>query len=156
MCLLPPPFSLALRRPSCDSNRILRVMGSNVKSRISRFLVAISAVALGLAVAGTAFAASDIETKRRPAVVVTREAPVVVAGRGFLRGERVALKVVIGSRAFKRTLRATTAGTFRATIAEADAKCHPYTVTAVGAQGTRAMQTRSFNIPPPCGMEEQP
>jgi hypothetical protein len=131
-------------------------MGSIVKSHISRFLVAISAVALGVAVAGTALGASDIQTKRRPAVVMTREAPVVVSGRGFQRGERVALKVAIGSRAYKRTVRAGTTGTFRATLAEADAKCHPYTITAVGARGTRATQTRTFNIPPPCGMEEQP
>lgn len=135
---------------------MLLVLGSNVKSPISRFLVAISVGVATPVVAAGAIAAPVSEEKRRPAVAVTRESPVVVAGRGFAARERVALRAVVGSRAFSTSLRATSAGTFRATFAEADANCHPYTITAVGRSGSRASQTRRFNIPPPCGMDPQP
>jgi hypothetical protein len=135
---------------------MLPVLGSNVKSWISRLLFAISVAALSVGVAGSALAASDIETKRRPVVVVTREAPFVVSGRSFRARERVALRAVIGSRVYTRNLRATATGTFRATFEAADAACHPYTVTARGDAGSRAAQTRRFDIPPPCGMEPQP
>ena len=131
-------------------------MGSNVKSSISRLLVAISVGLVTAFAVGSAVAAPDAETKRRPAVAMTSESPVVVAGRGFVGRERISLRVVIGNRAYSRALRATVAGTFRATFAEADAQCHPYTVTAVGRAGTRATQTRRFNIPPPCGIDPQP
>jgi hypothetical protein len=131
-------------------------MGSTVKSRISRVVFLIAVGLVPVAVSGAAVAAPATETKRRPAVVVTNEDPVVVAGRGFLGRERISLRVAIGSRVFSRNLRATSAGTFRATFAEADAQCHPFSVTAVGRSGSRATQTRRFNIPPPCGMDPTP
>jgi hypothetical protein len=105
-------------------------------------------------VAGSAGGAT--EARRHPSVAVTKEDPVVVAGRGFVARERVAVRVVIGRRAFTRTVRATATGTFRATFAEADAQCHPYSVAARGGEGSRATQTRSFTIPPPCGIDPQP
>jgi hypothetical protein len=131
-------------------------MGSNVKSLISRILVAISVVLLAIVLTAGAVAASPGESTRRPVVTMTREAPVVIAGRGFAARERIALRAVVGRRAYSKSVLATSAGAFRATFAEADAKCHPYTVTAVGRSGSRATQTRRFNIPPPCGMELQP
>jgi hypothetical protein len=131
---------------------MLSVMGLNVKSPISWILVALSAGAL----AAGALAAPQSESTRRPVVTMTREAPIVVAGRGFVAGERIALRAVVGRRVYSRSLRATSAGAFRATFAAADAKCRPYTVTAVGRSGTRASETRRFNIPPPCGMDPQP
>jgi hypothetical protein len=137
------------------AGRILNAMGSTVKSRISRVVCLISVASLAVAAAGLASAAPERETKRHPAVVVTNENPVVVAGRGFAARERVALSVRIGSRAYAKALRATPAGTFRATFAQADAQCQPYTVTAVGRSGSRAVQTRRFNIPPPCGIDPQ-
>jgi hypothetical protein len=130
-------------------------MGLIVKSPISRLLFAISATALAAVVVGGGTARAT-DAKRPPSVAVTKEQPVVVAGRGFLARERIALRVVIDSRTFSRTLRATSTGTFRATFEQADAKCHPYTVTARGGSGSRASQTRSFNIPPPCGIASQP
>jgi hypothetical protein len=130
-------------------------MGLIVKSWISRILFVISLGLLAIVLTAGA-AASASESTRRPVVTVTREAPVVVTGRGFAAGERIALRVVVERRAYSKTLRATSAGTFRATFAEADAKCHPYTVTAVGRSGSRASQRRSFSIPPPCGIAPQP
>jgi hypothetical protein len=132
---------------------MLLTMGLIVKSPISRVLFAISVLTL-TAVTGSTAGAND--ARRQPSVAVTREQPVIVAGRAFLARERIALRVVIGSRAFSRSLRATATGTFRATFAAADATCHPYAVTARGAAGSRASQTRRFNIPPPCGMDPQP
>jgi hypothetical protein len=107
-----------------------------------------------VAAAGSAAGATD--ARRQPSVAVTKEDPVVVAGRGFVARERVALRVVIGSRAFRRTVRATAIGSFRAAFAEADAQCHAYSVVARGGEGSRATQTRSFSIPPPCGIDSQP
>jgi hypothetical protein len=130
------------------------VLGCIVKSSISRVLFAISLFALTAVAAGSAIGAT--EARRHPSVAVTREDPVIVAGRSFAARERVALRVVIGSRAFTRTVRATAIGSFRATFAEADAECHPYSVTARGGEGSRATQTRSFSIPPPCGIATQP
>jgi hypothetical protein len=130
--------------------------GSYVKSPISAFVIVISMGLVAAVAVATAGAARDAETKRRPAVVMTSEYPVVVAGRGFVGRERITLRVVTGSGAYAKALRATVAGTFRATFADADAQCYPYTVTAVGRAGSRAVQTRRFNIPPPCGIDPQP
>jgi hypothetical protein len=130
------------------------VPGSIVKSPISRVLFAISLLALTVIAAGSAAGATD--ARRHPSVAVTKEDPVIVAGRGFVARERVALRVVIGGRAFGRTVRATPTGSFRATFAEADAQCNPYSVVARGGEGSRATQTRSFSIPPPCGIDPQP
>jgi hypothetical protein len=114
---------------------------------------------ISLALAGIlavgALAAPAAETKRRPAVVVTSEDPVVVAGRGFVPRERVVLRVLVGSHAYSKQLRATALGTFRATFAEADAECHPFSVTALGGAGSRATQVRRITIPPPCGIDPQ-
>jgi hypothetical protein len=116
----------------------------------------ISIGSAAVSAAGPTMAAPELEAERRTAVVMTNESPVVVAGRGFAARERIALSVRIGARAYMKALRATAAGTFRATFAQADAQCHPYTVTAVGRAGSRAVQTRRFNIPPPCGIDPQP
>lgn len=128
--------------------------GEYVKSPISRIRVAISASVLAVAVAGSAAAATD--AKRHPFVAVANEAPVVITGRGFAARERIRLRLAIGSRVFAKGVRATAAGTFRAAFSETDAQCQPYSITAVGGFGSRATQTRRFNIPPPCGVEPQP
>lgn len=103
-----------------------------------------------------ASAAAGPERKSRPSVALVKESPVVVSGRGFARLERVVLRVSVAGRAYRRTLRATAAGTFRATFESADADCKPFTVTAAGGTGSRAMQTRRFTVPPPCGIAPQP
>lgn len=135
--------------------------GEYVKSPISRIRVAISASVLAVAVAGSAVAVAGsavaaTDAKRHPFVAVANEAPVVVTGRGFVARERIRLRLAIGSRVFAKGVRATAAGTFRAAFAETDAQCQPYSITAVGGFGSRATQTRRFNIPPPCGVEPQP
>jgi hypothetical protein len=112
-------------------------------------LVAAAAVATT-----TALAAS--EAKRRPHVAVTKQDPVVVAGRYFAARERISVRLTVNGLPYAKRLRATRAGTFRATFAEADAQCQPFTVSARGATGSRATQTRTFNIPPPCGIAPQP
>ena len=121
-----------------------------VRADVSTALV----VTLVLA-AGTASAGAGVE-KRKPAVSVTSEAPVIVTGRGFAARERIVLRVSFGGHLLTRRLRATRRGTFRAAFADTDASCYPFTVVATGSAGSRATRTRRFTIPPPCGIAPQP
>ena len=89
-------------------------------------------------------------------MALTSETPVVIAGRGFRGRERISLRLVLGTQRFAKAFRATRSGTFRATFVQADASCSPFTLIAVGRAGSRATQTRRFNIPPPCGIAPQP
>jgi hypothetical protein len=123
-------------------------MAAIVKFSILGSVVAVFAVISALSVAAATAPAS--ETKRRPVVALLDDRPVAVAGRGFARGERVTLRTAVGGRQFAKTVRATQAGRFTATFAEADAACQPFSVSAVGRLGSRAT-FRRIEIPPPCG-----
>jgi hypothetical protein len=127
-------------------------MRAIVKFSILGSFVAVSA-AFAVSAAGLATPAS--ETKRRPVVTLLNDRPVAVAGRGFARGERVTLRTAVNGRQFAKTVRATVAGRFTATFAEADAACQPFAVSAVGRLGSRAT-FRRIQIPPPCGIPIQP
>jgi hypothetical protein len=62
---------------------------------------------------------------------------------------------MVGSLSFARTVRSTATGRFVAVFAEEISDCAGFTVTAVGARGSRATLRRL--IPPPgCGVEPQP
>jgi hypothetical protein len=130
----------------------LTLMAAIVKFSILGTFTAVLAVA---ALAGAAVATPASETKRRPVVTLLDDRPVSVAGRGFARGERVTVRTSVNGRAFAKTVRATQAGRFTATFAEANAACQPFAVSAIGRLGSRAM-FRRIEIPPPCGPPIQP
>jgi hypothetical protein len=127
-------------------------MAAIVKFSILGSFVAVLAVA---AFAASAVATPASDTKRRSAVTLLDDRPVTIAGRGFVRGERVTLRTAVNGRRFTKTVRATVAGRFTATFAEANAACQAFAVSAIGRLGSRAA-FRRIEIPPPCGPPIQP
>ena len=125
----------------------LTLMAAIVKFSILGTFTAVLAVA---ALAASAVATPASETKRRAVVTLLNDRPVSVAGRGFARGERVTLRTAVNGTRFTKTVRASVAGRFTATFAEASAACQPFAVSAVGSLGSRAT-FRRIEIPPPCG-----
>lgn len=93
---------------------------------------------------------------RRATLAVANDNPVVVVGRGFLRGERVTLRTSINGQLYKKTVVANTLGRFSTQLAQVDAECWPFAVSAVGARGSRATALRKIVIPPPCSVPIQP
>jgi hypothetical protein len=93
--------------------------------------------------------------KPRPIVVLAAETPVTVAGRGFLRGERVTLRALFAGKSYVRVLRASAAGRFTVRFQTTVGSCTPYMVSAVGRSG-RIAALKRLEIPPPCGVVIQP
>ena len=89
----------------------------------------------------------------RPSLEVVGENPVVVEGRRFAGNERVTLKASIAGRHYEVVVTADADGHFKAQVAETDAQCAVYRVSAAGDRRSRAITPR--RIPPPCGMKEQ-
>jgi hypothetical protein len=110
-------------------------------------LLALSSVAAG--------ATGGAEIKRRPALAVADQSPLVVTGRGFGRFERVTVRATVHGATYTRRVRAGRRGRFTARFGGVSAECHPFGVTAGGARGSRASMRR-IAIPPPCGIVIQP
>jgi len=104
---------------------------------------------------GEATSSSPAKTKPRPAVIGVGESPVVVAGRGFARGERVTVRAAVEARRYVRVVRANAQGRFAARFETVNAECLPFQVSAVGRSGRTAAHRR-IQIPPPCGVVPQP
>ena len=113
------------------------------------FLAAVLAM-LGTGLAATA--ALPVQSTGRPTLALASETPLVVAGRGFKAGERVTVVAKVARGAFRKKVSAGTGGRFKARFAAADASCSPWSVTAVGGQGSRA-SLRRIRVPPPCGAD---
>jgi hypothetical protein len=94
------------------------------------------------------------KSKPRPTVVLVAETPLTVAGRGFLRGERVTLRTAFAGRSYLRVVRANALGRFVARFG-ASPECSPFAISAIGRSG-RAAVFRRIEIPPPCGVVIQP
>jgi hypothetical protein len=107
-----------------------------------------------LAVLAAAPLACVSAAAERPTLEVADDNPVVVEGRGFVAKERVTLRTTIGGQEYKRVVKADTDGRLKAQIAEEDAACLPFRVSAAGDRGSRAVTPR--RIPPPCGVPIQP
>jgi hypothetical protein len=99
-------------------------------------------------------ASSASTAEQRPSLVVADDNPVVIAGRGFVAQERVTLQTSIAGQSYKQTVKADREGRFSTQIAEVDAACLPFTVSAAGQRGSRAVTPK--RIPPPCGVPIQP
>ncbi|MGI9110844.1 MAG: hypothetical protein ACR2GT_01365 [Gaiellaceae bacterium] len=99
---------------------------------------------------------SDDAGGTKPALVLADRSPLTVAGRGFESGERIVVKVAGDGMERRRTIVADRLGRFTARWAGAVLpECRPYTVSATGARGSRAM-LRRVQIPPACGIAPQP
>jgi hypothetical protein len=121
-------------------------MSSKVKFAIS--LAASFSLAAALVISAPA-------AKRHPTLRLVSDNPVTVVGRGFARGERVVLRTMVNGGAFKKTVRANSVGAFRTQLAEVDAQCSPFQISAVGARGS-VTSTQRIRIPEACGMVTQP
>lgn len=108
-------------------------------------------LAIAIAPGGSAAGART----ERAAVTVVDQSPLVVAGRGFAPRERVLLRTVVDGRRYTKLVVARPSGRFTTRAADVDASCLPFTITAEGRTGTRAV-VRRINIPPPCGIVIQP
>ena len=89
---------------------------------------------------------------------MTGQTAVKVAGKGFAPGERVTLRATAAGVQYVAKTRASVRGAFMATLADETAAetCGPFTVTAIGARGSRATAVRRPSIAPPCGIVVQP
>jgi hypothetical protein len=127
--------------------------GYTLLCRVSLVKILIS---LGFAaLLAAALSTSAVSAERKASVVLLDESPIAVFGRGFVPRERVTVRVVIGKRNLTARVRASTAGRFTVRFQESLPDCSPFSVTATGGAGSRAM-LRKINIPPPCGMDPQP
>lgn len=119
---------------------------------------AVAAAVLAAAAASAAFAGvlrsgeSDVV---RPTLTLAAEAPVVLAGRGFIPGEHVAVKVYGMGGPRSTSVTAGRRGGFTVRFLRADAACGPLRASAVGTRGSRA-SLRRHTIPPACGIPIQP
>jgi hypothetical protein len=95
------------------------------------------------------------KTKPRPSIVLVAHTPLTVAGRGFARGERVTLRALLGGRSYVRVVRASIAGRFTARFGSAMQECTPFVISAIGRSG-RIAALKRLEIPPPCGVVNQP
>lgn len=93
--------------------------------------------------------------KARAKVMLVDDSPLVVSGRAFVRAERVTLRTSLEGRRYTKRIVASQVGRFTTRIANVDAECSPFVVTAVGARGSRATLRRII-IPPPCGIPIAP
>jgi hypothetical protein len=108
--------------------------------------------AIALSAAPPAFAATS---DRDGATLRLRDrAPLVVAGSGFLRGERVRI-VLSGETAARGIVRAGRAGAFVVTFADTTVhRCDLVRVVATGGRGSRA--TLKVLPPPACRADRAP
>ena len=104
-----------------------------------------------LSATGPAPAASP--APRRPSLAVVESNPVVVEGRGFAAREKVTLRTNIAGQEYKQVVTAEPDGHFKARMAETNAECATFRVSAAGERGSRAVTPRP--IAPPCGMQIQ-
>ena len=126
---------------------------------ISRGFVVVAVASL--AVAGVAAAAISAEgqgeAKRKAAIELWLNDPVVVHGTGFAAEEKLTLRVMVGGDTYTKRFRASDAGKFTKRFADAAVdNCDALSIVAVGAEGSRATITRKFQIPPACGISPQP
>jgi hypothetical protein len=119
-------------------------------SRAVKFPISIG---LLLLLAASLTSAGSARAKAKLVLVDTQ--PVVVAGRGFAPAERVTLRTALNGRQITKRVTASRIGRFTVRLAATDAECYPFTVSAVGGEGSRAM-LRRINIPPPCGIPITP
>jgi hypothetical protein len=106
-------------------------------------------VLLAIAVASAAWAAEEA-----PSLTVASAHPVVVEGRGFAADEPVTLRTSINGEQFEKKVNADAKGCFTAQIADVDAECVPFRVSAEGERGSRAVTPQ--RVPPPCGVPIPP
>jgi hypothetical protein len=85
-----------------------------------------------LAVAAGAAGAS------KPSLGLVGKRPVSVRGTSFQPAERVGVTLAAGGMRFKRTVRASDAGSFTARFRVSLSACKPFTVQAFGSLGSRA------------------
>jgi len=99
-------------------------------------LVAVLAV-LSLTITGVSVAASDATSAQ---LKIARKKPLELRGERFKPNQSVALRVELGAKVYKRTLRTSESGTFTATFDSLvlDRCSKRLAVTAVGARGDRA------------------
>jgi hypothetical protein len=90
----------------------------------------------------------------RPTLAVADDNPVVVEGRGFVAEERVTLRTTIEGQDYQVVVKADAQGGLKAQIAERDAECLPFRVSASGDRGSKAVTPR--RTPPPCGVPIPP
>lgn len=90
----------------------------------------------------------------RPTLSVADDNPVVVEGRGFVGDERVTLRTTIDGQDYEVVVTADAQGRLKAQIAEKDAECLPFRVSASGDRGSKVITPR--RIPPPCGVPIPP
>lgn len=119
---------------------------------------ALAAAVLAAIAASAAFAGvfrSDESGVAKATLTLVGEAPVVLAGRGFVPGESVTVKVNGIGGPLSRSVTAARRGGFTVRFLRADAACGPLRASAVGTKGSRA-SLRRHTIPPPCGVPIQP
>lgn len=107
-----------------------------------------------LLLVATVLSSAGSSAKTKPTIALVDSSPVVVAGRGFVRAERVTLRAAVNGRQITKRVMANRNGRFTVRLVEdAIAECNPFTVSvsAVGRAGSRAM-LRRIAIPPPCGI----
>ena len=106
-------------------------------------------IGLLLLLAASLTSAGSARPRAKLALVDTQ--PLVVAGRGFAPAERVTLRTALNGRQITKKVTASRIGRFTVRLAATNADCDPFTVSAAGRAGSRAM-LRRINIPPPCGI----
>lgn len=113
-------------------------------SRISRprLIVLVAATAASLVAVAGADGQEGLEQSAR--LTLVRMQPLVVAGAGFARGERVRVTATSTTGIRKTAVRvASRSGTFRAALGALRlGRCEGFTVRAVGARGTTATAKR--------------
>jgi hypothetical protein len=118
---------------------------------MSRAFVRYRGLALGAACLAALASSAGSEEGARLAVKDAN--PVVVEGSGFVAGEPVTLKTSINGQQIEQKVEADSEGCFTAKLAEMDAECFPFRVSAEGERGSRAVTPQ--RIPPPCGVQIQ-
>lgn len=115
----------------------------------------LAALLAALAAASTALGSSEV-APRKAALAIVEPSPMTIAGHGFRRGERVAVRVVGDGAIHRKVVIANRFGRFTARWTGAVvSECSPYVVTATGTRGSRAV-LRRIVIPPACGIVVQP
>jgi hypothetical protein len=107
---------------------------------------------VALLLAGCVASASPVAAK--PLLALADDNPVVVEGHRFAARERVTLRTSIDGKDYQVTVEADADGSFKAQIAEVDAACRPFQVSAAGDKGSKA--TTPKRVAPPCGAPVQP
>ena len=109
-------------------------------------------IPLAVLLTGCVVSASAVADK--PLLAVADDNPVVVEGHRFVANERVTLRTSIAGKDYEVVADADADGRFKAQIAEIDAECKPFQVSAAGDKGSKAATPK--RVPPPCGVPIQP